>query len=50
MPQIYGFSPKGNTRSLLFQCINQNIHKELTKMKQEVTSKGSQKGRTGDRS
>lgn len=34
MPQIYGFSPKGNTRSLLFQYINQNTHKEQIKMKQ----------------
>lgn len=39
MPQIYGFSPKVNTRSLLFQHINQNIqYKEQIKMKQIISN------------
>lgn len=39
MPQIYGFSPKVNTRSLLFQYINQNIqYKEQIKVKQIISS------------
>lgn len=41
MPQIYGFSPKGNKRTLLFQYINQNTQQEQIKRNRDNVQRQS---------